>query len=136
MIGRVLALAPLTGAAACGTGVAWEQELSGGYRLVAVDALEQMAIYSQPRDGPIYGGEVPMRVYQVAWDERHILAAQHPGDESFGTRVDLERTNYWVIEVGQRRVHGPLDGATFEAQRRELGVDPALELRRITKRLK
>jgi hypothetical protein len=128
-------LAALASLPACNMGLAWKEELPGGYDLVAVDVLEQMSIYSQRREGS-YGGGVSECVYRIAWDERHILAAQHPPRRVHSLDIDPERTNYWVIEVVPGRVHGPLDADGFERERSELGVDPALALRQITEGLR
>jgi hypothetical protein len=136
----VLAL-PLLAACPGHHSALWHQELPGGYELLAIDTPEQMELVTPRADGFGVTTEVEACVYAAAHDHEHILIARHPtfepqaGHEGHAGAVDFLRKEYWIFVVGAERggwrVHGPLGIADFERTRRELGVDPELELESI-----
>jgi hypothetical protein len=67
---------------------------------------------------------VPPTVIAVGWDESHIIAKRHPLDGS--GQVDKATTQYFIVTVRDRKVHGPFDEPEYRSQRRALGVAEGL----------
>jgi len=118
------ALAPAMMLMGCGRiGFDYQKQLSGKYELVAVDVLEQMDVsQSLPSGGAI--GVIPPTVYSVGWDEHFIIAKQHPNDASH--HIDKSVTNFYILQVSNGTVTGPLVEVAFTRERAKLGVPASL----------
>jgi hypothetical protein len=112
-VGLLLALA--------GCGFAYDEQIAGPYRLVAVDSGEQMSLcYSL--DGNCVGRVGPT-VFEAGANDAYVVAARHPGN-------DKRRTEYfYVIRKLDRpeadpsvAVHGPFDEAAYRRQESQLGL--------------
>jgi hypothetical protein len=106
---------------ACGgIGFAYEQKLSGKYCLVACDTLEQMGIDEMPTDGGnSYHGVIGETIFAAGWDDRFIIAKQHPkGNEKI--------TDFYILRVSDGLVSGPWAEAGFVAERKKLDVPKEL----------
>jgi len=107
--------------ACAGCDVFIDQDLAGGYRVLAIDTVE-MSMITGSRDSDVKGGVGPM-VFAYGWNQNFIIAKQHP-NESFN--VDTNITNWFIIEVASREVHGPLTEKEYVELRKELGVPDAI----------
>ncbi len=107
-----------------GIGLAYQKHLSGKYSLIATDILEQMCI-SEPSGPNGWNGVIPQTVFAVGWDDRFIVAKQHPNkDHLYG--LDKTITNYYILRVSDGHRTGPLDEASFKAERSNQGVPESL----------
>jgi hypothetical protein len=103
----------------CGCGFVHDEQLTGNYRLIAVDVLEQMGV-DRSLDGGVAVGRINETVFAV-WDQRYIVAKQHP-------RNNRTVTNYYYLEMAKdssnadpgASVTGPLTEAEFNQRKTEL----------------
>ena len=120
---KVLALLlPVIALLFCGCGYAHDEKLTGPYRLIAVDVDEQMDVsYSLPKGSAI--GRIPETVFSVGWNDRYIVAKQHP-------KNNRSITNYYYLDMSRdsayadpsASVTGPLVESDFLPRRAELGL--------------
>jgi hypothetical protein len=105
-----------------GCGFVHDEEITGPYRLVAVDISEQMIVCFGLENGNCVG-RIPETVFSVGWNERFIVAKQHPQDNK-------AVTNYFVLDMTldnesadpSTSVIGPLSVSEFEAKAVVLGL--------------
>ncbi len=104
-----------------GCGFVHDEHLTGPYRLVAVDTPEEMSIcYTLEKNDCI--GRIPDTVFSVGWNERFIIAKQHPSNNK-------ATTNYFILEIARdskfaepnESVTGPLSKSEFEEKLISLG---------------
>jgi hypothetical protein len=104
-----------------GCGFVHDEHLVGPYRLNAIDVDEQMSVcYDLGGDAV---GRIGETVFAVGWDDRYIVAKQHP-------KNDRRVTNYFYLDMSRdgptadpsRSVTGPLSAAEFNAKKAELGL--------------
>lgn len=97
-----------------------DELLTGNYRLIAVDVSEQMSVcYSLNKGGAV--GRINETVYSVGWDNRYIVAKQHP-------KNDRTKTNFFYLEMAKdsmyaepsTSVKGPLTAQEFTSKQSEL----------------
>jgi hypothetical protein len=98
-------------------GLAYEDDLVGGYKVQAVDARNNAAIC---RENEI----VPPMVFAYGWNDDFIAAKRHPSLD--GWKPNLYATYWYLTEVHNATVHGPLTEQQFTELRRELGVPAEL----------
>ncbi len=104
----------------CGCGFVHDERLTGNYRLIAVDVLEQMSV-DRTLDSGSAVGRINETVFAVGWDQRYIVAKQHPDN-------DRTVTNYYYLEMAKdspfadpgASVTGPLAEAAFTQCKTEL----------------
>src|SRR4051812_34336597 len=89
-----------------GFGFVYEKRLVGDLGLVACDTKDQMALtdFAEGSSGHL----IPETVFAVGWNETHIIALRHPREGAFGP-IDKTRTEYFIVVVHNRKVHGPFD---------------------------
>lgn len=88
--------APVT-VSGCGRFVR-DQEVTGSYRLIAPDVDEQLSLSYSLDDGSAVG-RVNETVFAVGWNDRYIVAKQHPAR-------DRSRTNF-ITSICRRIVRMP-----------------------------
>jgi hypothetical protein len=102
-----------------GCGPVEEHRIVGPYRLMAMDTRDQMSIWCGK------WGRVDETVFAVGFDNRYIVAKQHPkGDRSL--------TNYFYIDMAAdspdepraKHVTGPLSEPAFLGRKKQLGLPP------------
>lgn len=99
-----------------GFGFAHDEHLVGPYYLNAVDIREQMSLAYALEDGSRIG-RVDATVFAVGWNDRYIVAKQHPTD-------DRRVTNYFLLEMARdsayadpsASVTGPLTETDFQSK--------------------
>jgi hypothetical protein len=94
---------------------AYEDKLVSGYAVVAGDTINDAAV--QQTDA---GQVIPPMVLAYGWNDDFIIAEQHPTLD--GRTVDLYTKHWYLIEVHNGKVHGPLTEPQFTGLRSELGV--------------
>jgi hypothetical protein len=105
-----------------GCGFVHDEEITGPYRLVAVDISEEMMVCFGLENGDCVG-RIPETVFSVGWNKRFIVAKQHPQ----GNRAI---TNYFVLDMTldnkladpSTSVIGPLSISEFEVKAGVLGL--------------
>jgi hypothetical protein len=105
-----------------GIGLAYQKRLVGNLGLAAVDTRKQMAVVEFNGNGA--DTLVSQTVFAVGWDESHLLVKQHPADRA--GEIDKATTQYFIITVRDRKVHGPFDEAKYHSERQALGVAEGL----------
>ena len=107
-----------------GCGEVHREHLVGPYDLCAIDISEQMSVYYGLKDG---GGvdRIDQTVFSVGWNNRYIVAKQHPGN-------NRSVTNYFYLDMTKDGplvdpsvcVVGPLSETEFSRKQAELGLPP------------
>lgn len=98
---------------------AYEDKLVSGYAVVAGDTINDAVICRTE------GGEfVPPMVCAYGWNDDFIIAGQHGTLD--GRTIDLYTPHWYLIEVHNAKVHGPLTKQQFAELRRELKVPEEL----------
>ncbi len=98
-------------------GLAYEDNLVGGYTVKAGDAKNYAAMY---RESEV----IPRMVYAYGWNDDFIIAKRYTTLD--GRTIDLYTTLWYLIEVHNAKVHGPLTEQQFTGLRGELGVPEEL----------
>jgi len=107
-----------------GCGFVYDEKITGPYRLVATDVSGQMSVcYTLEKGNCI--GRVPETVFSVGWNDRFIVAKQHPLN-------NRSVTNYFILEMALdsgladpgASVTGPLSAAAFKGKAASLGLPP------------
>jgi len=129
MLKSAVLLALVGGMAAFGCGFVHDEHLIGPYYLSAVDTPDQMCVSYALGNGNELG-LIHETVFAVGWNDRYIVAKQHPEN-------DRRVTNYYYLEMAldstllkpsvdpnwqHKSVTGPLTEAVFLARKAELGL--------------
>lgn len=101
--------------------VAYHEQINDKYYLGATDTLDQMSVWYDLGDGGI--GRIGETVFSVGWDERYIIAKQHPLNQR-------AITNYYILDMAkddafadpEESVIGPLDEEDFQLKLQEMGL--------------
>ncbi len=117
-----------------GPGMAdYTYDVSGGYHVVRSSAhqITVVPVKGWMDQTPI----IPPKVVEIAWDETFVLAKQQHLRRAFpnNSRNAYEEPapgqfSYWILNVKEPKVFGPLEEATFRANRIELRVPESLKL--------
>jgi hypothetical protein len=105
-----------------GCGFVHDEKIVGPYRLAAIDVFEQMGVCYTVEKGDCIG-RIPETVFSVGWNDRFIVAKQHPSNNKLVT-------NYFILEIARdgqlaspsASVTGPLSAAAFEKMAASLGL--------------
>jgi hypothetical protein len=118
-------------------GSVYDEQLDGPFRLIAIDSMEDMAIFWTIPEGGFVGDGLPgPTVLAAGHDARFLVAAVHPeyckpfdeGCKRHGSNPHV--TEYWyVIRQPDERerlpyagIKGPFSQAAFAAEKRRLGL--------------
>jgi len=107
-------------------GVAYEEDLVAGYRVIAGDSIQDAVIEGPDPLGEIIGPKVT----SYGWNDDFIVAKQNPVLGWTNENVALYMTHWFIIEVGSANVHGPLTKEQYIEVRQRLGVPPDLTFTR------
>ncbi len=104
-------------------------KITGRYLLYNDDELSGYSIATSvgfTGSGWLYECVVPNEVVEIGWNDEFILAKQHPREyfEPANTAI----THWYIIDVKNERVYGPLTQPQFLEKKRELGVPQEIEL--------
>ena len=111
---------------------AYHEALPGDYEIMAFAERQDMAIWRRDLpDGTT--GRIPPTVCRVGWDNRFIIAAQHPRDPWDAPRPPPDKTvtNWYIIRMADDRVFGPFTESEFAAKRGELRVPDSISFTRV-----
>jgi hypothetical protein len=122
MIAVVVVLLGLIGGCSFQYPVYWD-DLVAGYSVCAADVKEQAAILLRDRDGRGGIQVVPAMVFAYGWNDDFIIAKRLPAD--YG-EIKSSTTQWYIVQVQNRKVHGPLSEVEFQRLRAELGVPTEL----------
>ena len=105
-----------------GCGYVHDEQLTGPYRLIAVDTLDQMSLSYGLSDGNVIE-RIGETVFAVGWNERYIVAKQHPNNDlSITAFYYLDRSRDSTYADPSASVTGPLSEAEFSTRQAELGL--------------
>jgi hypothetical protein len=103
-------------------GVVHDEAIDGPYRLEAVDADDEMAVYYCTSSDECIG-RVDRTVFAVGWDRSYIVAARHPAGDRGRTEY------YYLVRALDGRlvdpsvsVRGPLSADEFRKESSRLGL--------------
>jgi hypothetical protein len=127
-----IAVLSLVSAILSGCGFAHDERLTGDYRLIAVDSVEEMSVCRRLPDGNAIG-RIGETVFAVGWNDQYIVAKQHPAK-------NRNVTNYYFLDISRdstyadpsQSVTGPLTEAVFNQRKAELKLP---DFRRTIKQL-
>jgi hypothetical protein len=108
-----------------GFGLAYEKDLVGKYAVWATDIEEQAAVVKKTSSSGA-AGVVPPMVFAYGWNNKFIIAKQHPIVDNSPFIVDIAITNWFIVEVKSEKIHGPLSEQEYIELRQKLGVPDAL----------
>lgn len=112
---------------ACGgIGLAYEYDLTADYAVWATDVLEQAAVVRKDPQGSGASVEIWPMISAFGWNDDFIIAQRHPVREGVDD-VDMTVTEWYILVVAERVVHGPLTETEFRQLRQDLGVPTCLE---------
>ena len=77
-----------------------------------------------------YPEEVPDEIVEIGWNDEFILAKQHPRDYPEPATTNV--TNWYVIDVVNGRVYGPLSYEKFLDTKLKLSVPSTIQLSETT----
>ncbi|HLX54181.1 MAG TPA: hypothetical protein VKR58_09575 [Aquella sp.] len=120
-----------------GFGLDIKDHLVGIYYLAAADDDRQCSLTThEPSDGGNYGNVVNQTVFAVGYNEKYIIAKQHPDE-------NRKITNYFIVPVEQhitrenlKNLMGPLTYDQFLAKRHELSIPDSLQFTKEYENLK
>jgi hypothetical protein len=105
-----------------GCGFVHDEQLTGPYHLIAVDTLGEMSLsYRLPGGRAV--GRIPQTVFSVGWDNRYIVARQHPGNNRSITQfyyLTISRDSAYADPSVS--VTGPMSEPEFLRKQAELGL--------------
>ena len=116
--GMLFVLCVLVGFLFMFEGLAYEDELVGGYAVEAVDTRNNAAICMGSTE------VIPPMVCAYGSNDDFIIARQHGTLD--GRTIDRYTGQWYLIEVHNGKVHGPLTEQQFIGLRSELGVPTEL----------
>ena len=112
---------------ACGgIGLAYEYDLTADYAVWATDQIEQAAVVRKDPQGSGASVIIWPMISAFGWNDDFIIAQRHPVREGVAD-VDVTVTEWYILGVAERVVHGPLTEAEFRQLRQDLGVPTYLE---------
>jgi hypothetical protein len=103
-------------------GVAYEDDLVAGYRVIAGDSIQDAVIEGPDPRGQIIGPKVT----SYGWNNDFIIAKQNPVLGWTDANVAMYTTSWFIVEVGSGKVHGPLTEKEFSQLRQDLHVSTDL----------
>ena len=103
--------------------------IEGRYNVGWIDVVSSRSISMADTDGGYGGIEiVPQYVYAVGHNEKFIVAKQHPVRDTKGEKIDINETNYFIIDIRkenyywQKGVYGPMTKKSFDSLSNSLKV--------------
>lgn len=107
-----------------GCGFVHDEKITGPYRLIAIDTSEQMSVCYALEKGDCIG-RIPETTFSVGWNDRFIVAKQHPSNNK-------SVTNFFILEMARddkladpsASVTGPLSATAFEDKVASLELPP------------
>lgn len=132
----VIGTAALLLAGCFGSGFLHDEPLDGPWRLVAIDAREDMTLCRRLKESACVGDMLHgPTVFAAGIDDRYVVYARHP--EAFPDAPQREETEFhYVIRtpgedqpagLKAENIKGPFNETAFEAERRRLGL-PAFSI--------
>lgn len=115
----------------------YDISLSGGYSLIRSSG-HMITINKKTGDGVWEEALIPEKVTELVWNEKYILAKQlglkrkYP-DADYSYEVpDESKVSYWILEVANGKVYGPLDEEKFNKKKTELSIPESMILKNIS----
>lgn len=123
-------------------GVAIKENIFGNYYIVATDIDEDLSLtYHEPIDGDNYGIIIQATVFAVGYNEKYIIAKQHP--RAFPNPPNKSITNFFILPLSKgfnwrtnNGLIGPLTLEQFNTKRKELNIPDSLKFTIVKDNLK
>jgi len=117
----------LLSALACGgIGLAYEYDLVRDYAIWATDLKAQAAVVQKIPDSSSASIVVKPMVFAYGWNEAFIIAKQHPY-LGLSDGIDTGVTHWFIVEVANREVHGPLTEPEYLELHEKLAIPHDLD---------
>ena len=117
----------LIGIAFIGCDMAIKDNIVGNYYITAADVGEQAALSYKDSEGENYYHVIQSCVYSVGFNDKFIVAKQHPYE--FVKGIDKSVTLYYILPILSERdwniddgLIGPLDKNQFKVKSDSLGI--------------
>jgi len=125
-----------------GIGFAKKEKIIGNYYLIAGDIEEDMCIsFHEEKDGSIYGTIINATVFAVGFNNKYIIAKQHP--RIFPQPCDKNVTNYFILPIKKEMdwktkngLIGPLSIQQFNQTKKELDIPDSVKFTMVIESLK
>lgn len=112
--------------------------LPGGYSLLRGSA--HMITINKNIDENIWSEAViPAKITKLAWNEKYILAKQlglkrqYPNDPNNTYEIpDESKVSYWILEVVEGKIYGPLTEDEFIKEKKELSIPDNIILKKVS----
>ncbi|MFM9839312.1 MAG: DUF3997 domain-containing protein [Cyclobacteriaceae bacterium] len=122
------------------SGLAIKEKVIGNYYLVAADDGAGCILSYHEGDEYNYDGIIEATVFAVGWNNKFIIAKQHP--RTFPHPPNKNITNYFILSINEKSdqkngeaLFGPLTLEQFNVKRKKLGVPDDLEFTKVFKDL-
>ena len=123
-------------------GFAIKEKIVGNYYLIANDVDEDLSLsYHEAADGSNYGDVIKATVFSVGYNEKYIIAKQHP--RAFPNPPNKNITNFFILPLSKgfnwrtnNGLIGPLTLEQFNAKRKELNIPNSLRFTIVKDNLK
>jgi len=123
------------------TGFAIKEKIENNYYLIATDNIDDLSLcFYEPNDKDIYGDIVDATVFAVGFNEKYLIAKQHP--RTFPNPPDKKVTNYYILPLKNEMnwktkngLIGPLTMEQFKEKRKKLNIPDSLSFTIIIKEL-
>jgi hypothetical protein len=126
-ISLILLLLILWLALACGgIGLAYEHDLTAAYAIWATDLTAQAAVVQKIPDSSSASTVIAPMVFRYGWNEDFVIAQQHPNLDGFD-EIDADVTHWFILDVAEGEVYGPLTEEAYVRMRQTLGVPEDLD---------
>lgn len=137
LIPIVIVLVGLTLFGCAGAGD-YDIELSGGYSLIRSSA-HQVTINKRQSETSWESAVIPTKIVEIAWDDKYILAKQvglkrrNPKDSKDTYEIpDESKVSYWILEVKDGNIYGPLTDKDFDEKKKELNISKEMSLKEVS----
>ncbi|MWV44317.1 DUF3997 domain-containing protein [Paenibacillus sp. HJL G12] len=115
----------------------YDIDLPGNYSIVRLSA-HQIIIAPKLTDDSWGSAVIPTEVASVGWNDDFILAMQYsmmkdPTSSNGYEIPDTSKMNYWIIDIGQNQIRGPMNLTDFDETKTKLKIPETLKLKDIDK---
>lgn len=125
-------LVTLVGCAGLGD---YDIDLPGNYSIVRTSAHQ---IKLAPKKGESSWGSdiIPAKIVEVAWDDNYILVKRlglmtDPESNNGYQIPNAEKESFWILEIENGDLLGPLSEEGFEIQKDKLGISENVKLKKV-----
>ncbi|MDD7793088.1 DUF3997 domain-containing protein [Clostridium sp. 'White wine YQ'] len=116
----------------------YDIDLPGGYSLIRSSA-HNVTINKRINETSWESDIIPAKVVEIASDEKYILAKQiglkrrNPDNINDTYEIpDESKVSYWILEIENGKVYGPLIEKEFNEKKKELSISTNIVLKSVS----